>query len=94
MPYVLVRHKIEDYARWKPVFDGDASARQAGGCKGGHLFRNAQDPNELIVLFEWDDMQKLQQFVQSPQLQEKMQQSGVSDRPDVYFLEEVEKLSA
>ena len=42
MPYVLVRHKIEDYAKWKPVFDEDATARRASGSKGGQLFRNAR----------------------------------------------------
>ena len=31
MPYALVRHKVEDYARWKPVFDDDAENREAGG---------------------------------------------------------------
>jgi hypothetical protein len=23
MPYLIVRHKVEDYERWKPVFDHD-----------------------------------------------------------------------
>lgn len=93
MPYVLVRHKIEDYAKWRPVFDDDAKDRRAGGSQGGQLFRNAHDPNEILVIFEWDTMDKAQKFVESPQLAAKMQQAGVTDRPDVYFLEEVEKLS-
>jgi hypothetical protein len=24
MPFVLVRHKVQDFARWKPFFDADA----------------------------------------------------------------------
>ena len=50
MPYALVRHKVEDYARWKPVFDDEN--REANGSMGGYLFRNAGDPNELVILFE------------------------------------------
>jgi hypothetical protein len=52
VPYALVRHKVEDYARWKPVFDADAENREANGSMGGYLFRNAGDPNELVILFE------------------------------------------
>jgi antibiotic biosynthesis monooxygenase (ABM) superfamily enzyme len=93
MPYVLVRHKIEDYAKWKPVFDEDAAARKPGGSQGGQLFRNANDPNEILIIFQWDTLDNAQKFVQSPQLAAKMQQAGVTDQPDVYFLEEIEKLS-
>ena len=56
MPYLLVRHKIEDYQRWKPVFDHDHGAsRKRSGSKGGWILRNAFDPNELVILLEWDN---------------------------------------
>jgi hypothetical protein len=42
MPYLIVRHKVEDYERWKPVFDHDHGAtRKLRGSKGGWIFRNA-----------------------------------------------------
>jgi heme-degrading monooxygenase HmoA len=94
MPYALVRHKVEDYEKWKPVFDEDATNRKAGGSKGGYLFRNADDPNEILILFEWDELEKVRQFGQSDELRQKMQQAGVADRPDFYFLEEIERLQA
>jgi len=90
MPYLLVRHKVEDYARWKSVFDAVAALRRTSGSQGGQLFRNAHDPNELVALFEWDDLGKMRQFAQSDDLREKMHEAGVPDRPDIYFLEEVE----
>jgi len=90
MPYLLVRHKVEDYAKWKPIFDQVGATRQASGSQGGQLFRNAHDPNELVALFEWDDIEKARQFAQSEDLRQAMQRAGVSDQPDIYFLEEVE----
>jgi hypothetical protein len=90
MPYLLVRHKVEDYARWKPIFDADAATRRASGSQGGRLFRNASDPNELVILFELADLEKARQYTQSEELRGKMQQAGVADQPDIYFLEEVE----
>ncbi len=90
MPYLIIRHKVEDYAKWKPLFDEHGAARQAGGSRGGQLFRNANDPNELIIFFEWDDLEKARQFVQSEDLRQAMQRAGVVDQPDIYFLEAVE----
>ena len=93
MPYLLIRHKVKDYAKWKPVFDKYGAARKASGSKGGRLFRNAGDPNEAVILLEWDDLEKARQFAQSKDLREAMQRAGVSDRPDLYFLDEVERVS-
>jgi heme-degrading monooxygenase HmoA len=90
MPYLLVRHKVQDYAKWKPVFDEHSATRKVSGSQGGRLFRNAHDPNETVVLFEWDDLEKARQFAQSQDLQQAMQRAGVADQPDIYFLEEVE----
>ena len=94
MPWVLVRTKAEDYNKWKTVFDEDSSNRKEKmGSKGGYLFGNADDPNELVILFEWDNMEKARQFVQSADLRQTIQRSGVSDQPDVCFLDELERVS-
>jgi heme-degrading monooxygenase HmoA len=95
MPYLLVRHKVEDYERWKPVFDHDHGATRARrGSKGGRILRNAEDPNELVILLEWDNLENAQRFANADDLKDAMQRAGVVDQPDVYFLEEVERLRA
>jgi hypothetical protein len=58
MPYYLVRHKVQDYAKWKPIFDQHGAIRQVYGHRGGQLFRNADDHNELLILWEVDDLEK------------------------------------
>ena len=93
MPTMLIRHKVQDYAKWKPVFDEDGANRKAGGFKEGRLYRNANNPNEIVILLEADSLEKALQFAQSPALREAMQRAGVADQPDVYFLEEVERLA-
>ena len=94
MPYLLVRHKVDDYEGWKPVFDEHGTFREQSGSKGARLWRNANDPNETLILFEWDSMENAQRFANSDNLRETMQRSGVADQPDVYFLEEVEEQRA
>ena len=94
MSYLLVRHRVEDYAKWKPLFDEHRSTRLAGGSTSELLLRNAHDPNELTVLFEWDTLEHAQQFVQSEDLRQVMQRAGVVGQPDVSFLEKVADASA
>ena len=92
MAYLLVRHKVEDYERWKPGFDEHGATRTETGFKGGRLFRNADDPNETVILLEWDELDNARQFAQSEDLRETMQRLGVAEQPDIFFLEEVEKV--
>ncbi len=91
MPYLLVRHKVKNYAAWKPLFDKDHSAIKARGSTGGRLYRNAENRNEVIVIFNWDNLDKARQFAQSENLNQAMKQAGVIDGPDFYFLEEIEE---
>jgi len=87
MPYMLVRHKVQDYSRWRPFFDKDAGARQGAGLHDEVVLRNADDPNEVIILFQADDLGKARQFAAAPQLREIMEKAGVSDRPTIDFLD-------
>jgi hypothetical protein len=84
--HLLVRHKVSDFARWKPVYDAHLSAREKAGLKEEHLFRNADNPNEVLLLFTVEDFDKAQAFTASDDLRQAMEKSGVSDKPDVYFL--------
>lgn len=92
MVHILVRHKVKDFNKWKKFFDGHRIVRKATGSKGGLLFGNAENPNEIFILLEWDDLKKAKSFVHSDNLKETMMQAGVVDKPDIYFLEEVENV--
>ena len=86
MPAMLIRHKIVDYGAWKPVFDEHQTTRRANGSRGGRTFRCADDPNEVVILLEWDDLERARLFADSDDLREAMDRAGVTDRPDIWFL--------
>lgn len=94
MAYLLVRHKVRDFAKWKPIFDEHGATRKAAGSKGGALFRSADNPQEVIALFEWDSVSNARKFAESEDLKRAMERAGVADRPDIYFLDQVDRPSA
>lgn len=79
MPYVLIRHRVADFEGWKPVYDLHAPARASAGLKEEHLFRNADNPHEIILLFAAENLDKAHAFADSSDLRQAMQTAGVMD---------------
>jgi quinol monooxygenase YgiN len=79
MPHVLVHQRIEEFDRWMEVFDGLAPARAAASCRSTALFRNLEDPHEVVVLFEFDDLARAREHMASPELRAAWQAAGVTD---------------
>ncbi len=88
MPFVLVRHNIENWAAWKTVFDEHGATREAKGCKGGQVFRNADDPKEVTILLSWDGTDRARAFAKSTDLKRVMKRAGVIGTPEVSILDE------
>ncbi len=95
MPYVLGILKVEDFTKWKSAYDIEdgVALRKAGKMKSYQIFHSEDDPNKIVHLSQWDNMDDAKKFLQSDELQKANQQSGVIEMDDVYFLEEVEKTS-
>ncbi len=93
MPTLLIRHKVTDYATWQSVFDEQEATRRAHGCQLGRLFRNVSDPSEILILLEWDDIERARLFAQSDDLREELKRAEVTDEPDLWFLGETNQAS-
>ena len=89
MIQVLVHHRVADYRNWRSVFDGALDFRHDGGECSCRIFRKAGNPNDLTLLFEWDEMEKAQRYMTSDELRKKMQQSGVLGAPEIQYLAEM-----
>ena len=84
--FLVIRHKVKDFAAWKKAYDLHQPSRQQAGLTERHLLRGADDPNQVIMLFEARDLQKAREFIASPDLRDAMARAGVADKPDLYFL--------
>lgn len=91
MPYGFFRFTVEDFAKWKPVYDGHTSARKVSGSKGAQVLQNADNPNEVVIILEYESVDEAKEFAASEGLSNVMQKAGVNSVPDVVFLNEVEK---
>ena len=97
MPCLFERHKVRDYAHWREVFDADTENREAAGCRGARIFHNTEDPEEVVVLFEWDSLERARRRIESARLKEKFEEAGVSGgigQTEFYLLEEESRPSA
>ena len=86
MAHILIRHKVADFARWKSAYDAHAAARKAAGLTEQHLLRSLDNQNEVVLLLAAADLKKAQEFIASTDLREVMQKAGVTDKPDIWFL--------
>ena len=84
--FLLVRHKVSDFSQWKRGYDAHLPKRVEAGLTEKYLLRDAQDPNEVSLLFEAHDSSRAKAFVESADLRETMQKVGVVDKPDIHFL--------
>ena len=86
MTCLLVRHKVADFDNWKRFFDSHVIAQQESGLRVEKVLRNLDDPTEVVPWFEVTDLEKARAFVNSPEVPDARQQSGVVDQPDTCFL--------
>jgi hypothetical protein len=89
MVHVLVRHNVADYGKWRSVFDADLEFRHRGGEINCRVFHNAANLNDLTLLFEWENLEQAERYMNSKELCDKMKQAGVASTPDIQYLGEM-----
>lgn len=90
MVYVITKLKVESFDKWKPVFDERKTTRKEAGSKEGTLYRNSDNPNELVIFFDWENMESAKNFFTSESLQKALKKGG-AEIIETTYLEEIEK---
>jgi heme-degrading monooxygenase HmoA len=94
MVYVVLDYKVEDYSKWKPVFDNYGTMRKKAGSKGGKLFHVSDEPNHMCILFEWDTKENAVNFFASEETKKTQKSAGVINKPEITYLDKIEDFSA
>ncbi len=92
MIVAAVTHKVNDFDRWKAVFDTYPPTDR--GAMFTRVNRSVDDPNMIAVIAGFDTVESAKAFLDDPELKEKMQEAGVASEPRIEIYEEVFVLEA
>ncbi len=90
MIHIISRLKLESYENWKSIFHERAAIRKEAGSQEAILFRNSDDPNEALILFQWDNMENAKKYLESALLEKALEKAGAKLTETIY-LEKIEK---
>ena len=76
-------HPVRDYATWRKVFDAAAPMQKAMGVIGVEVFQDPGDPNKVIVVDRYPDMDTLEKYLANSDLKDAMTKAGVTSPPTV-----------
>ena len=62
---LTIHIKVKDYATWRPGYDGQEKSRLSAGVTNGRVFRNAQDPNDIVILQDVADVAKARTWLRA-----------------------------
>ena len=88
MIYMLCRNRVEDYARWRVVFDSHKEAHQSSGLRLIEMWRDLEDPNNIFFSLEVTDLASAREFISTPEAAEAGEVSGVIDG-EAHFVESI-----
>jgi hypothetical protein len=84
--YMTVQFSISDYSAWRPVFDAAEPMRSAANVKNPRLYRSADKPNDILVIFDVGSKKAGREWINSKSLREAWAKGGVLGEPIVGFV--------
>jgi uncharacterized protein (DUF1330 family) len=87
MAISLVLHRVADYGAWREVYDSVADLQKAGGVTAESVHRMAGDPDNVLVIHEFETVDEARSFFAGEGLRDAMQRAGVQGQPRIEFYE-------
>ena len=86
MTHILIRHKVADFSRVKPVYDAHLTERKKAGLSEKALLRSIDNQNDVVLLFGSRGPQRRHKPLPSHPICEGHAKAGVVGKPDIVFL--------
>jgi quinol monooxygenase YgiN len=87
MSTFFVRHRVADYDAWRVVYDGAGEMQRAAGVTEAAVYRDADDPHEVLVVHRFGSREQAEAFMGNTDAKAAMAAAGVdldSIRVEVY----------
>jgi hypothetical protein len=86
---ILARVKIGDFDQFWSVFTTTGAAqRRKYGSAGAKVFRNQEEPGEVVALFDWSK-EDYERFLADPESRAIMASAGLTGPPEATVVEPV-----
>jgi hypothetical protein len=69
---LTIHLKVKDYAVWRTGYNARETTRRSAGLTKGGVFRNPDDPNDVVVLQDVSDVERARTLLISEDLQATM----------------------
>ncbi len=89
MVHVMGKTHVADFDAWRENFDQNDSLRTEHGQRGYQIFRSSDDPEDVVVLFEWDDRENARKLFESDEMRGRLADAGVEGQPELSYFEQV-----
>jgi len=87
--FMTIKHKVANYTKWLPGYEGNDSMRMANGLHSYMVARGVEDSNMVLVAVRMDNIDKAKAFTANPGLKDAMQKAGVTGPPEIDYLHSV-----
>jgi quinol monooxygenase YgiN len=88
---IIIKRKLKDYDAWKKIVSELDGLRKQYGSKGMTAYRSAKDPNEVYLIFEWEDEKRYRAYLDLPEVSQALADTGsmeVIEVSESFHLEE------
>jgi heme-degrading monooxygenase HmoA len=89
MATMIVRFEVEDFDRWKTVFDKMGEARREHGIVDATVHRNVSDPDTIVTILRAKTLRDAQAWGNSDTLREAMTKAGAVGVIEIEYLEDI-----
>lgn len=76
-----VTHEVDNYDKWKKIFDEDEHVRSKADLELRAISTNADNPNMVNIMFATNDIEKAKGVINSEELRKRMTEAGVKTEP-------------
>jgi quinol monooxygenase YgiN len=87
---LIVQHTVRDYDAWKPFFDDHEPVRTKYGCQSHTIYRDADNPNDVTIVFRYESRARAEEFMKDPSLRDTLAKAGVISEPRTTWVNEQE----
>ncbi|MCQ6269452.1 hypothetical protein M8J71_02965 [Pseudarthrobacter sp. R1] len=87
MAIALILHRVADYDAWRKVYDSVADMQKDGGVTKESVHRMADDPDNVLVIHEFESVAAAKAFFAGANLKDAMQRGGVQGEPRIELFE-------